>query len=140
VDHESIKQSNTEILIKLEQVIAMTELSRAQIHRYRHDPKSNFPQPVSLGGVRIAWRKSEVLAYLQRKTESLTIKQVSEITSLSITTVMRYGRDPNSTFPKLGLDRKFKKSDIDEYILALVPIGRLNEVQQIESRTKLGGA
>ena len=71
MDHESISQ--TEILIKLQQVVEMTSLSRAQIYRYRHDLNSNFPHPVSLGGIRIAWRKSEIEKYVQLRQSFLSV-------------------------------------------------------------------
>ena len=50
-------------LIRLNQVIARTGLSRSRIYQYISEDK--FPSNVSLGGRSVAWVDSEVSAWIE---------------------------------------------------------------------------
>ncbi|MFT6901165.1 MAG: prophage regulatory protein [Colwellia sp.] len=50
-------------LIRLNQVIARTGLSRSRIYQYISE--DNFPSNVSLGGRSVAWVDSEISAWIE---------------------------------------------------------------------------
>ena len=55
-------------LISLKDTCALTSMSKTMILRLRRD--GSFPQPVELGEKRIAFVRSEVLAWIQQKLAS----------------------------------------------------------------------
>jgi prophage regulatory protein len=55
-------------LISLEQVMAMTSLKRAFI--YQLQKQGRFPKAIPLAGSRVAWRRSEVAAWIQQRIET----------------------------------------------------------------------
>lgn len=54
-------------LISLKDAVKLTSLSRAMINRYRADGK--FPQAVPLGEKRVAFVRSEVVAWLRERID-----------------------------------------------------------------------
>ena len=53
-----MKDTKEPELVSMNRVVAMTSLSRTSINRYRGERR--FPEPVSLGSRRIAFRKAEI--------------------------------------------------------------------------------
>lgn len=58
-------QTQTETLMRLTDVIAMTSMSRALV--YAKMQRGEFPRPVKLGVQARAWRRSEVVAWIEAR-------------------------------------------------------------------------
>ena len=54
-------------VIKLPEVIKITALSRSTIYSYIQ--KNSFPKPVRIGTRAVAWLETEILDFLNQKTE-----------------------------------------------------------------------
>ncbi len=52
-------------LIRLPEVLRLTGLSRSTLYRKIHS--SQFPQPVQLGPRSVAWRVSDILAWIENR-------------------------------------------------------------------------
>lgn len=52
-------------LLRISVVSQMTGLAKATIYRYLHDGK--FPEPVALGGRRVAWREPDVIEWINSR-------------------------------------------------------------------------
>lgn len=50
-------------MLKLQQVVELTTLSYPTI--YRLMAKNLFPRPVKIGGRRVAWRKTDIDAFIE---------------------------------------------------------------------------
>lgn len=61
--------TETRTLLKLPDVIALTTLSRSTIYQMMSDKE--FPRPIKLGKRAVAWRKTDITAWLEsRKTRA----------------------------------------------------------------------
>lgn len=54
-------------ILRLQDVVRLTKLSRSSVYRLEADPASGFPRRVRLspGGTAIGWFEAEVLTYLE---------------------------------------------------------------------------
>ncbi|WP_316861116.1 AlpA family transcriptional regulator [uncultured Cohaesibacter sp.] len=55
----------SERLIALPEVLNRTSLSRSSL--YERMKESQFPKPISLGGRRVAWLETEVVAWIDER-------------------------------------------------------------------------
>ena len=55
-----------ELLFRPE-VEVLTRLGRTSIYRLMNDPDARFPRPIRLGARRVAWRRSEVMDWLENR-------------------------------------------------------------------------
>lgn len=62
------------VLVSLNQAANMTSMSRGMVNRYR--ATGRFPAAVDLGDRRIAFVKSEVMDWIQKKIEARIAEQV----------------------------------------------------------------
>ena len=62
------------VLVSLNQAAMMTSMSRGMVNRYR--ATGRFPVAVDLGDRRVAFVKSEVLGWIQKKIEARITAQV----------------------------------------------------------------
>ncbi|KQS74181.1 transcriptional regulator [Rhizobium sp. Leaf384] len=62
------------VLVSLNQAAAMTSMSRGMLNRYR--ATGRFPAAVDLGDRRVAFVKSEVLDWIEKKIEARITAQV----------------------------------------------------------------
>ncbi|TCP87271.1 AlpA family transcriptional regulator [Rhizobium sp. PP-CC-2G-626] len=71
-----VSQHNNDmaVLVSLNQAAVMTSMSRGMVNRYR--ATGRFPAAVDLGDRRIAFVKSEVLDWIQKKIEARIAEQV----------------------------------------------------------------
>ncbi|MBB4272822.1 helix-turn-helix transcriptional regulator [Rhizobium mongolense] len=53
------------VLVSLNEAAKMTSMSRTMVNKYR--ASGRFPQPVDLGDRRVAFVKSEVMAWIEAK-------------------------------------------------------------------------
>ncbi|MBL8577731.1 MAG: AlpA family phage regulatory protein [Mesorhizobium sp.] len=56
---------NHERLLRIDEVVRRVAVSESTIRRRMEDDKSGFPAPVRVGARIIAWRASEIDAYLR---------------------------------------------------------------------------
>lgn len=52
-------------LLNLQQVVSITGLKKSSVYKYMRD--YDFPQRVSLGGNRIAWKSSDIQAWIKSR-------------------------------------------------------------------------
>lgn len=57
--------TETRTLLKLPDVIALTTLSRSTIYQMMSDKE--FPRPIKLGKRAVAWRKTDITAWLESR-------------------------------------------------------------------------
>lgn len=60
-----IPSGDTEALLNRQQVQLLTSLSRSSI--YAAMAAGSFPKPVGIGGNRVAWKKSAILAWINSR-------------------------------------------------------------------------
>ncbi|MGR9056029.1 helix-turn-helix transcriptional regulator [Rhizobium leguminosarum] len=59
---------NIAILVSLNEAAKMTSMSRTMLNKYR--ASGRFPQPVDLGDRRVAFVKTEVMEWIQKKIDA----------------------------------------------------------------------
>lgn len=64
----AIANDNIPALISMNDVCKLTSMSRTMVNRYRAEGR--FPVHVELGEVRVAFVRSEVVAWIQAKIEA----------------------------------------------------------------------
>jgi len=57
-------------LIRMPEVERMTGLRKSSIYTYIASPAHAFPRPVRLGLRAVAWRESEVIAWIESRTHA----------------------------------------------------------------------
>ncbi|MBG0802114.1 AlpA family phage regulatory protein [Methylocystis sp. H4A] len=68
--------TETPILISVAGAAKLTSLSRTAIHRYRREGR--FPEPVPLGERRIAFRRADVIAWIEARIADGRARRVAE--------------------------------------------------------------
>ena len=63
------RHPDPELLFRPE-VEDLTRLGRTSIYRLMKCPDARFPRPIQLGNRRVAWRRSEVMAWLENRPRS----------------------------------------------------------------------
>lgn len=57
-------------LLRLDAVEHLTGLRKSSIYAYMATKASGFPTPVRIGARAVAWRESDVLAWIDQRTEA----------------------------------------------------------------------
>lgn len=57
-------------LLRLEGVENLTALRKSSIYTYMAKKEHGFPTPVRIGARAVAWRESEVLAWIESRTKT----------------------------------------------------------------------
>ena len=60
----------TSRLIRMPEVERLTGLRKSSIYTYIGSPAHAFPRPVQLGRRAVAWRESEVIAWIESRTHA----------------------------------------------------------------------
>lgn len=66
------QSSDSQRLIRIKQVQALTGLSRSYIYSLAHHPSANFPRSIPLvpGGSSRAWQESAILGWIDQRVEA----------------------------------------------------------------------
>ena len=56
-------------LLKIEEIIKMTGLSRSTVNRLAYDPEDDFPSPIKVSSNTVRWLMSDMMSWLEAKQQ-----------------------------------------------------------------------